>query len=356
MSAIICMVMGVLVFIHNDDNGSDVRTIYAVLPLSGSAAELGNNIKAAIDMYFLETNRSKLKVQYIDSESLPSKAISALNQALIGVDNPIVITAVASISNALIPVVNEHNGFCVNLCTVSITQENRAKYKSYQRYSLGIVDAVQPLVEYINRRFSSICIIHSNDEYGMSYYSEFKKKINAKVNGVSCTVAPQDMRDITTKAMSTSPDAILIAGTPTANYRNAVQELRRVGYKGSVLADMSFVNPFIYKNIADASEGVVTVCSDADITGAHGPWGMAFVEKCARHSVTPYFNTLQSYEAMCLLEKLLAENSKIAQEDFLSLSDIPFKDSVVFSGNGEVFFNFFLAEVRNGNLVKITNQ
>ena len=161
------------------------------------------------------------------------------------------------------------------------------------------------------------------------------------------------MRDVTTKAISTQPEAILIAGTPTANYRNAVSELRKIGYKGTVLADMSFVNPFIYKNLADASDGVITVCTDADLMGDHDSWGTAFVEKCPRHSVTPYFNTLQSYEAMFILEKLLAEKTEITQDAFTRLVDLPFKNSVIFPGSGEVFFNLFLAEARNGNLVRI---
>lgn len=349
----IALVIVIASLTHRVNPTPDKQRVFAVLPLSGAAAELGNTIKSAIDMYILENQKSILSIQYIDSESSPSKAISGLNQALIGVEKPIVITAVASTSNALIPVVDDHKGFCINLCTVSITPENKAKYNSYQRYSLGIVDAAKPLVEYINNKYSSICIIHSNDEYGMSFYSEFQKKINATVSDVTCSVTPQDMRDVTTKAMATQPEAVLIAGTPTANYRNAVRELRKIGYKGDVLADMSFVNPFIYKNIADAAEGVVTVCSDADITGDHDTWGSAFVEKCIRHSITPYFNTMQSYESIYLIEKIVVETKDLSQDAFARLADLPFADSVVFPGDGEVFFNLFLAKVQNGSLVRL---
>ena len=169
IGVLVIIFLGVFILTRREVKNDKKHTIYAVLPLSGAAAELGNNTKNAIDMYLSENNESIITIQYIDSESSPSKAISALNQALIGVEKPIVITEVASISNALIPVVNDHNGFCINLCTVSITNENKTKYNSYQRYSLGIVYAAKPLVEYINKKYSSICIIHSNDEYGLHH-------------------------------------------------------------------------------------------------------------------------------------------------------------------------------------------
>ena len=89
---------------------SGKRNVYAVLPLTGAFAEFGKNIQKDIEVFKKDKNYS-FDVKYIDSEAKPDKAITAIQQATLYDDNPIVLSAFSTVAVALAPFIEQKNGF-----------------------------------------------------------------------------------------------------------------------------------------------------------------------------------------------------------------------------------------------------
>ena len=89
---------------------SGKRNVYAVLPLSGPMGQSGKEAQQVMNHYY-QKGDYPFNLIYIDSETNPTKAITALQQKTVNDENPIVIAALTGITEAVAPYIRQKNGF-----------------------------------------------------------------------------------------------------------------------------------------------------------------------------------------------------------------------------------------------------
>ena len=91
--------------IHQQQADNSKRNVYAVLPLTGGLASVGDEYKKVIDNEIKNTEYP-FHIVYVDSESNPMKGLTALQAATISEEHPIVFSFMSSVGSAIAPYVN----------------------------------------------------------------------------------------------------------------------------------------------------------------------------------------------------------------------------------------------------------
>ncbi|MBP5343756.1 MAG: hypothetical protein J6Y85_01595, partial [Alphaproteobacteria bacterium] len=94
---IAALVAGFIVYSNMQEQkalqNSGKKNVYAVLPLTGLSGHIGTEQKAVIELWKKKNPNAPFNIHIIDSETTPMKAITALRQALLDEENPVVITS-----------------------------------------------------------------------------------------------------------------------------------------------------------------------------------------------------------------------------------------------------------------------
>ncbi|MBQ3343461.1 MAG: ABC transporter substrate-binding protein, partial [Kiritimatiellae bacterium] len=308
---IICLAIGI-VFIYTHGHNTEKQTIFALIPLTGSIAEEGKIVQQAINLY-TQLEDSPFNIVFVDSESNPSKAITAIQHATVKEENPIVLTFAAFIANAVIPAMKDKGGFVVTMGTIeSLGLE---KFDNYQRISHGAHDCTTPIADYAAQKFSRVAVIYSDEDYGTTGYNVFKQRISEK--GVAIISANSygqnvvNMRDIVSKSIRLNPDAVFVVGLPSVSYMNVFRELRALGFGGNILVDMAFDSPFVYKALGEVANGIISPCFDSEIDVPETNSGREFKIVCQANTIVPNFLAVESFDAVNILKRFVHNGNRI---------------------------------------------
>ena len=257
----ILVVVGVIGFnMYNQqkEQSDSKKDVYAMLPLTGAVAEVGKEAQRYTQIWERLNPDAPFKIEFIDSESKPDRAISALNQLLFKDENPIVISAFSFISKATIPVIEKTNGFIFAPVMIMSMGEN---FTHYQRVCSSISDSLTPLVNYVKPN-QKVAIVNLDDEYGTLNANYFKDEILKK--GAQLTahetlgLRDLDVRIPVLHVMEKEPDVIYVTGSSSMAYANILKELATHEYKGKVLVDYAFQNRNNIKILGDINLDLIS--------------------------------------------------------------------------------------------------
>ena len=322
-------------------NGNE-RIVYALLPLSGPVGEVGQVIRKTMEMYKASHPEIKFRIEYIDSESSPEKASRSLSQKLLssGAEKPIVITALSSISNMAIPLVDSMDGFVIALCTAQVTVKGNER--NYLRFCIGPRDIIDPLADYA-RKFNSVSVFYSNDDYGNSYLARLKKDLASTKLVLKSTIpfslTDQNARVNVQKALDMKPDAIVMLGMPTTAYVSHIRELKAQNFLGSIIGDNSFVNPNVYLKLGNDAEGIFSICTTADFSDPMTTEAKNFRKDCEKGDVMVYYVSSTTYDVLALLDNIFEKGESPSQDLFKAMKSFDGATGrVLFEDKGETFF------------------
>lgn len=354
-SAVLIVVM-ICLFNSGVSHKAHKKTVYAVLPLTGSTSELGQMVRKSIDMYVANNTNMAYEIIVVDAESSPQKAVSAIQQKIVGDAQPVVITTFSYLSNAIISPVDQRNGFTFAVATYSINQRMTNGSAAYQRVSASTKDIIRPIADYA-KKFDKILVIHSDDEYAMNCKKEFENFTGLnkimKSDAQTFSIKNPDVREIVTRALRANPDAVYVTATASMAYINVFKELFASGYKGEILTDIAFSNPFVYQALDGAAEGVIFTCTKADVefdsktTIPRSQYMTNFIEQCHKAGLPPYMITVQTYDTLALIDSILKKGKIFTQNSIVEMS--PFASvagNVVFSEGGNSSYPCELVVVR----------
>jgi ABC-type branched-subunit amino acid transport system substrate-binding protein len=339
---------------------NDKPNVYALLTLTGATSEIGKMTQKVMTMYMEANKDCSFNLHFVDSESSPEKAITALNQTLIGEKSPIVISGGTYISKATIPFVDSKHGFTIAIATVPIENNQIKACRTFQRISNGIVDVMTPLLDYTKQQKRSILIIYSNDEFGIAtknYFSgEMIKHENTKISSLPFSLTESNVREIAMKAVASESSTILITGTAAPAYTNIIRELKTQNYKGEIIADVSFSHPFVYKNLGELAEDVIFVCTKSDFSNQNSDNAIEFATLCKKNNLPSYYITVHAFDALSLIDILVKNNKELSQKTFVDLSKFNgCAGPVDFLPNGNCNYSFTLAKISKNKIIQLEN-
>ncbi len=338
------------------NSSSSGKTVYAIYPMSGAFAEGGKNARLITEMYFKNNPKSNLSVKYIDSESNPIKAVSAINQAIVSDENPLAISVITSVGAACIPALANKNGFAIAVCALKTKQFD--DISNYQFLSYKVEDVVRLPAQFLYRTCDSCVIIYSSEEYGLSGANAFKNTFESfgknVVGMIPYMIGDSGTREVVEKAMSLDADSIFVVGVPTTGYLNIFRDIKGRGFNGKIASDIVFSSPFIYQALDAVADGIVFVCCDCDLDEPRTDSGKEFRNACLANHITPYYGLVEIYDALLVSDSFVQEKLAFSQETFMNLGQFTgCLGTVKCSVRGEAEYSFCLGTVSNGKIVPV---
>ena len=345
--ALISLLLLILFAFFRRSSHLEQRNLYVVLPLTGELSNIGQLAKKTVDAYLSINSNVSFKVTFVDAQSSPSKALSALSQATLREKSPLVICMFSMFSKVLVPYVNQRGGFSVPISTINM--EEFQGVTGFQRVSNSIRDVISPIVSHANGRYSRVAVIYVNDEFGVANKDFFCSNFTGKVvSAYSFRSGDVNVRETVSRTIQKKPDAILLTGTPSFAYINVVRCLKEYGFVGDLLSDGSFTNPFVYKNLGETADDTLCSIHTCMIDGALSQ------PRFSEYGIPIYFLTIQMYDALSVIDQLCAMNLTISQEEFQKLGKFRgCSGEVLFLKDGNSEYEHILSRFKSGKFFKI---
>lgn len=337
-----------------DGGGGGERPVVVVLPLTGAAASWGEHFKRGADMYEATYPDRRLKLRVIDSQSNPTTALTAVQQACAGERPYAIVSTVSAITVPLRGWAKDEDTFLVACVISDKVLEQPGKV---QRVYPSVQSNAAPIARYARARYRRVAVLHSNEELGQAVRREFEKDFvgdgrTTEVEGYA--VKEAEVRTLVTKVLRTNPEATLVTGFGPSFWA-IIRELHGQGYKGQVLSDASFADPVQIAQLGPAAEGVIFVGSETELTAPRTEAAQKFnTEFSRRFGVNTNYGSVTVYEALVMLDRLSRTTPELQPTSFLALGDwngVP--GTIKLLPNGDCQYPWFLMKRTEGKVVPL---
>ncbi|MBP5534164.1 MAG: ABC transporter substrate-binding protein [Alphaproteobacteria bacterium] len=335
------------------------RNLYALLPLTGVIAQPGQDYKAAMEVSYKNLKNPKINIVYIDSQFQPTQAVTALQQATLDDEHPLVLAWTLAIASAVIPQVGD-KGFIFSGSTVE--HDDLKKNNNYERLSTTSTKGVQLIVDYLSKNHKKVALVHSNDVYGHANKGAFVKHIqNYPLEYVVMDFENKSlsMRDLVYKLLAKNPDldAIFISAPASHGFLEFFKELKSQGFKGEVLADIAFSQKFVFDTLGELAEDIVFVTLEPQLTEPRNQKATEFRKLALDNGLYPSFTSIEAYDMVMVINHMIENNIPLTQESFLKMKKfLGAAGEILFTDKGDAVYPFILATIKNGKIIPVENE
>lgn len=350
----LCVMTIICLWNRNEYKENGHRKVYAVLPLTGSFGVAGKTIQSACAVC---EHKQPFDLIYVDSESSSAKALTAVNQATINEQDPIIIAGATFASTAIISAYNEHDkGFVFATITPNVSTLDGKK--NFQRVSYGSDDVVTPIIKSIfESECGHIAVIYEDSEHGNILKKSLEKRLIEQnktklADLVAYSPAANNMKDVVAKVNLLSIDAVIVFGGPSLAYVNIFKELKETfKFKGLIYADISFGNEFVYASLGDSANGIRFVCHDSDLSEPLTEKGRKFRTHCINHKIPTNYISVQIFDVIGLIDYMIEHEIPFTQSGLAQIGTYQgVGGTIKFDGKGGCYYHMILASFNNGML------
>ncbi len=349
---VVAGIIGTNMYQEKENNPNSKKVVYAFYPLTGTVANLGKEAQKYTQIWEKLHPEAPFRIEYIDSESKPDRAVSALNQILLKEKDPIVISLFSFIGKATIPIIEKTDGFIFAPATIISMGEG---VTHYQRIGSSVSDAITPLVNYVKTN-QKVGIINLDDEYGTLNANYFKDEILKK--GAHLTIQETlrfrdlDVRIPVYKVLESKPDVVYVTGTASMAYSNIFKELSVQEFKGIVLADNAFQNKSNLDNIAGINLHVFAAIPPMDDFKTNYPQAVKEIQNA---KMELYYLPAEIFDTFDLINYTFENNLPFTQETYTKMGKWKgVIGDMILPGNGDSLYPFILVQYKNGEFVPVT--
>jgi len=289
--------------------------IGAILPLTGSAAEIAEQHKMGIDLAVEKINaggginEKKLEVIYEDDKNDPKITVSCFNK-LVDINKvPVVITVMSGPSMAVYPLAEQKKVILFANCGhPEITILSDWVFRNFPTSK----HEAQTMMKFAANKLKikNIAVLYINDAFGEAALNIVRKE--CKNYGINLLITEpfekdsSDFRTQITKVINKKPEAIYIYGYGKSN-GFVVKQTREFGFKGYILGSYNFsVEPT--KSIAAPSlEGTIFTLPSFDPSSSNEKV-INFVEEFEKkygYNSLPVWNSVIEYDAVIIIAKAI---------------------------------------------------
>ncbi|AMV35338.1 hypothetical protein VN12_24645 [Pirellula sp. SH-Sr6A] len=224
----------------------DMKTIVALLPLTGPAASTGEGIKKGIELKAKEIRATggKLQIEYLDSAANPKTAVSLFQKATDFSQADATIIAMSGVTNAIMPLL-DGSRLVVATCVAdsSLSKPEAGLYRVFLSADEMSWKAADTL---LNEKAANAIVVTVNDDYGRSceiaFRDRFAKEQGLNVQSETFEVTQKDYRDVWKKLLASKPDSIFVAGYGPG-YFTVLNQLLETDFQGMLVTDWSLTDP-----------------------------------------------------------------------------------------------------------------
>ena len=363
------IIVGLVVFfsaydilIIESENYPDEIVVGAILPLSGSLSNYGEDFKRGIDLAVEEINEGggifgkKIVVDYFDNIGNPYMSKWAINHyADEGI--PAVIGAVSSTATMAVAPIAEERG--IVLISPSATNPSLSDYKNYVFRTISSDKyqgrGIGKLLSVLHPDLKRVALVYSDDDYGRglreSVFDAYPGYGGHFILVESFDPKIYDYSALTEKIKSAEPDGIILI----AYYEQAVSILKAA--EDAEIDTVWFgseglINDGLIEEIGDYSEGLTATMQSSQIHS--DAFEKRYYEKYGTGVINwpvPY-----GYDTTKILSEAIADGGYDADDIKDSLKEIRYLGLCGprhFDENGDIYPGYDVLTVKNGKWERI---
>jgi branched-chain amino acid transport system substrate-binding protein len=287
-----------------------IRTIPAILPLTGPSADLGKSVEQGMRLAEEDLASAgkpyRLKVE--DSQGNPDKALTAYRSLSPVKSGKIVLSWMSSAGRALAPVTREDGRLLfVGAALSDLTAEDGQVVRVWAN-ATQIGETMGTFAS--GQGFKKVAVLHVNDDYGKSVAAAFQRVFERGEGRVVATepldAKQTDYRTPSERIKRSRPDALYIPAYGAA-YTNGLRQIREVfGNEIPIIADFTLLSSFTLPKVGAAAEGVFVPATHLDLEPRPTEPARAFAERYkAKYGMEADFNSGLGYMMFTIASKTL---------------------------------------------------
>ncbi len=360
---VVVLIVLLVIFNNKGDNveGKTFR-IGVSQTLTGPAAYYGESNKRGVDLAKKEIDlkypKINFEVYHEDNQYSPKVAVDNYRKLRFDKNIDAIITQPSPASFAILPLAQKDNVLQVAASTAAknYTTPDDLSFRT----SLGTDKEVEVLIDYVQKKCGgNINILGMNNEIGMSISESMKNsavKLNIKVGLYEMfSVDTTDFRSLILKYKEHDNNGCLFFPALASHAVNFLKQSKELDFSPILLSFRTMEDPTIMK-AADLAEGMI-------VTSSFDPYSFGketkeFVEKYkVEYNMLPDTYAAEGYLATMLIADSLVKCSDDKDCLFKYLSTLKNYPTIVgdvsFDKNGDIDYEYGLAEIRGGKVVRI---
>lgn len=311
----------------------------AILPLTGRAAMLGENVRNGMQMAVDDINSSGgingrlIEVEFGDSKDDPKEGVSLMNRYTSINNYPIVVSAMTSITSPLIPIADRTGTVLFATMVSSPTYAEKSEYlfRCFTRAGTEVPPLAK--IAYDQLEMRKIASIYVDDDFGKGYMERFKADFESLggtfVGDLPFTRGSSDFRNTITKLQIIDEDGIYVVG-----YDRAMglipKQIRELGINSPILANASAATPAYISIAGEAAEGITLMNFAFSTRAPRTEEGKQLVTKYEElFGKTPLVLTVIGYDIVKLLAVAIESKGFNAKDVKQGLLEINNHDGVI---------------------------
>jgi branched-chain amino acid transport system substrate-binding protein len=333
-----------------------------VLPLTGTAAEIGNNILDGIKIaneYYNENSETKIKLIVEDSKLDAKTTISATNK-LIYIDKVFSVIGLASSTESLSAApICEANKIVMISSTASTPLLTTAGDYIFRIYPSDIYDGkILADFSYSTTGLKNMSILYLNNDFGTGLKDAFSRNyvgLGGTIDAIE-TFSPDDIDFKTqlTKIKRHNSAGLLIIAIDM-QYLNIIKQVRELNIQSQPLAPVTFDNPLLLERLGDAANGVIYTRPVYNLN-SNSNEDLYFKEKYkALKNVEPPLLTALGFDTFSLLYKALESSEFDKTKVKECLKDMDFQGvsgRIIFDENGDIIPEIEIMRITNNQSIR----
>jgi branched-chain amino acid transport system substrate-binding protein len=254
-----------------------------------------------------------ISLNIVDTKNNPSEAVKALNQALALAKPDLVISALSSVSKAIVPIVDEH-GIPTAVTTTAMTGLPNDTQTVFRVYPTSR-NFVAPVAQFMAKNHKKIAVLYVEDDFGNSNYQVFSELAQADgmeiVDHQSYTLTQEDVRSTVSRVLSSSPEAVFVTGYGPA-FTRVFLALRELSPTTPVYTEIGFANPAVLDALGDAANDIVFDGTEIELEGPQSEIARRFKDEyVSAYGKTPYQVAGFAYDVLQLTVKARTSNGGV---------------------------------------------
>ena len=143
--------------------------IVALAPLTGPGASLGEYLRNGIELAKEQAasrypGKIEITVELLDSKDQPQEGIKALQTALVHKRPDVILSAMSSVSKAIVPIA-EREGILTIVTTTALADLTKST-KTVLRVYPTSDDFIRPIATHMSKTFDRVAILYVHDDFG----------------------------------------------------------------------------------------------------------------------------------------------------------------------------------------------
>jgi len=257
---VVVIIIGVVAIFYKPAPKGTIK-IGAILPLSGFAANRGEEAKQGIDLAVEEFSKLEnldVKVIYEDSAADSTKAVNAANK-LIDIDRVKILIGPLSSSEAIAVSKIAQEKEVVMITPISgnpeVTKAGNFIFRTIMTTDQE-GEGIAKLIKELN--ISKIAIISLNNDYGNGIVDILKNKSGLEIVAKEkYNLGDKDFRSQLTKIKATNPRAVILIGYTEVG--TILKQAKELGINSIFISGAAFEGQDTLKNAEGTAEGVLYV-------------------------------------------------------------------------------------------------